>query len=227
MKRGCRLIITLAQVVPVIRSIHAHRHSVRAGARCSLGESEFINGSCALGNETTEVWLNETTEVWLDHLDDLSTVPRRGFHSAFEEADLTGAWGMQPWTTIYGGISRGSSEPFNLVFVFGGMQMTLVEESDASVLAMDGDTCLRSNQRVLNALRGSWLSQSNFDPTPEKPSLHRNAQRVLVISRNGTWWRRWLNEKVLCTFTIFKHVRVLTRTAGVHDGRGCRVQLQH
>jgi hypothetical protein len=222
MKRGCRLIITLAQVVPVIRSIHAihaHRHSLRAGARCSLGESEFINGSCALGNETTE--------VWLDHLDDLSTVPRRGFHSAFEEADLTGAWGMQPWTTIYGGISRGSTEPFNLVFVFGGMQMTSVEESDGSVLAMDGDTCFHSNQRVLNALRGSWLSQSNFDPTPEKPSLHRNAQRVLVISRNGTWWRRWLNEKVLCTLTMFKYVRVLTRTAGVHDARGCRVQLQH
>ena len=187
--------MTFAQVVPVIRSIHAHRHSVRAGARYSLGESEFINGSCALGNETTE--------VWLDHLDDLSTVPRRGFHSAFEEADLTGAWGMQPWTTIYGGISRGSTEPFNLVFVFGGMQMTSVQESDANVQAMHGDACVHSNQHVLNALRGSWLSQSNFDPTEEKPSLHRNAQRVLVISRNGTWWRRWLNEKVLWKLTMF------------------------
>lgn len=171
------------QVVPVLRALHVYRKSAPAGMNafdCEVGEV----ATCDLGNETTE--------VWLDHMDELATIPHRAFHSAFQEGDRGGMLGMKPWTTIHEGISRGSPHTFNLLFVFGGMQMTTVHESTAGVLSMDGEACAHSNQIVLNAFRESSASLSG--------SVHFEAvqqqRKVLVISRNGTWWRRWLNEKV-------------------------------
>jgi hypothetical protein len=131
---------------------------------------------------------NGTTEVWLDHLDELSSIPHRGFHSAFEESDAGGALGMHPWTSIHDGIGRSSAQPFDLLFVFGGMQMITVQEAANGALAMHSDDCFQSNMRVLNSFRQTWLPPASFDP--------HALRRVLVISRSGTWWRRWLNEKV-------------------------------
>jgi hypothetical protein len=173
----------LAQVVPVLRALHVYRKRAPAGMNdfnCKVDEA----ATCDLGNATTE--------VWLDHMDELATIPHRAFHSAFQEGDIDGMLGMKPWTTIHEGISRGSPHTFNLLFVFGGMQMTTVNESTAGVLSMDGEACANSNQLVLNAFRESSASPSG--------SVHFEAvqqqRKILVISRNGTWWRRWLNEKV-------------------------------
>jgi hypothetical protein len=160
---------------------------------------------------------DETFEVWLDHLDELASIPRRGFHSAFQEGDAGGALGMRPWTSIHEGISSSSASPFNLLFVFGGMQMTTVEESESSVTAMDSDACFQSNSRVLNAFRETLPSPTSTDAAVQHQHARHQPHRVLVISRSGTWWRRWLDEKVgperqrRSLFGMFPIARVVSR----------------
>jgi len=178
------------QAIPVFRVLHVYQEMMHAKGECGTTET------CELRNETSE--------VWLDHLDELSSIPRRGFHSAFQEGDAGGSLGMGPWSTIYEGISRGTSRAFTLMFVFGGMQMTAVDKSDMNVLAMDGSVCANANLRVLNEFRRNAESPALVDvphlvqQQPWQPSSQdKLQQRVLVISRNGTWWRRWLNEKVI------------------------------
>ena len=135
----------------------------------------------------------------------LSTLLRRGFHSAFEEG-ASGALHMRAWSTIHEGISRSSSRPFTLLFVFGGMQMTSADTCDVGARAMGSSACTDANARVLNAYRvhasptatggdAHSVQQQQQQQQQQQPrdGLQR---RVLVISRNGTWWRRWLNEQV-------------------------------
>jgi hypothetical protein len=184
------LVTYLVQVVPVFRGVHAFRESKTSRADSSVGQCD--NETCGRASSG-----DETVEVWLDHLDELSSIPSRGFHSAFQEGDTGDKLGMKPWTSIHDGISSStSSSPFNLLFVFGGMQMTTVGESDTSVTAMDSDACYHSNIRVLSAFREKSPSPTSIDPAVQYQHPHHQPHRVLVISRDGTWWRRWLNEKV-------------------------------
>jgi hypothetical protein len=179
------------QVVPVLRALHVHRKHASAGASNATGECVAAE-VCAFGYESSE--------VWLDHLDQMTSIPRRGFHSAFEEADADGTFGMKPWKTIYEGISHSTSQAYTLLFVFGGMQMTTVGESDAKVVALESELCFRSNLRILHSFRRLMTTDTSSNTIEQQHGdtlAHRNfPARVLVISRNGTWWRRWLNEQV-------------------------------
>ena len=179
--------VVFAQVVPVLRALHAYRD-------LALASSGSITRECA-ASEACEL-KRESYEVWLDHLDQMASIPRRGFHSAFEEADADGLLGMKPWKTIYEGISHSISHQFTLLFVFGGMQMTTVGESDASALVMESELCFRANLRVLHSFRDT-RSITNEQKHSEPSALTDAPPRALIISRNGTWWRRWLNEQVV------------------------------
>ncbi len=179
--------------------MHRKRESSRSASECAANENST---SKCTSNEACG-FTNETSEVWLDHLDQLSSIPHRGFHSAFEEADVDGMLGMKPWKTIYDGISHGTTRTFTLLLVFGGMQMTAVDESETSALAMDSELCFRSNLRVFDVFRASPAPQTRSKALhhalqgPSQPSSGNSPHRVLVVSRNGTWWRRWLNEQVM------------------------------
>jgi hypothetical protein len=186
--------VDFAQVIPVFRALHVYRESIPVPHNCSTNEV------CA--------FRKQSAEVWLDHMDELSSIPRRGFHSAFEDGDPDGTLGMKPWSTIYEGISRGGLGTFTLLFVFGGMEMLTAEETNFSIAVMHSQVCSQHNQRVLNAFRKkpaplqSVLAPQRVQQHPSQQFSYNSSKRVLVISRDGTWWRRWLNEKVRLAFAL-------------------------
>ncbi len=166
---------------------------------------------------------SQSSEVWLDHLDQMASIPHRGFHSAFEEADADGALGMKPWKTIYEGIRDSTSGAFTLLLVFGGMQMSTVGDCDTNAAALETESCYRSNFRILHSFRQRLALDPSFNTLErqhrEPSSPLSSAHRVLIISRNGTWWRRWLNEQVPCSASVkasFPVVLVSAFDVGAH-----------